>query len=266
MPRSVTAVSFQDRKTAGEKIAMVTAYDYPTAKLIDETGVDCILVGDSLGNAIMGYKDTLAVTMEDMLHHVRIVTRGAKRALVVADMPFLSYQINVEEAARNAGRFVAEAGAQAVKLEGPADKFGDTIRAILRAGIPVMGHIGLTPQSVNQFGGYKVQGKGPEAKARLREEALGLQEAGCFSVVLECIPADLAAEISESLTIPTIGIGAGPDCDGQVLVFHDILGWGTTKFCKTFGDVRSLMKEAFETYATEVKEGSFPTEEHTYKG
>lgn len=261
----ISAVTFQERKQAGEKIAMVTAYDYPTAKLIDETNMDAILVGDSLGNAVMGLENTLGVTMDHMIHHLRMVSRAVKRALVIGDMPFMSYQVSVEEAVRNAGRFVAEGGAHAVKLEGSADKFGDVIRGILRASIPVMGHIGLTPQSICQLGGYKVQGRDPAARERLKSEALGLQEAGCFAIVLECVPPDLAAEITASLTIPTIGIGAGAACDGQVLVFHDMLGWGKARFTKTFVNARAAMTEAFQKYIAEVKQGVFPSEEHTYR-
>lgn len=261
----ITTVTFQERKRAGEKIAMLTAYDFPTAKLIDEGGVDGILVGDSLGMALMGYSSTLPVTMDDMVHHTRMVTRATKRVLVVADLPFLSYQVNAEEALRNAGRLVAEAGAHAVKLEGGAEKFGDAIRMIIRAGVPVMGHIGLTPQSVHQFGGYKVQGRDETSRERLKREALGLQEIGCFAIVLECMPPALAQEISESLSIPTIGIGAGAGCDGQVLVQHDMLGWGTTRFTKTFHDIKGHMLEAFMAYASEVKAGEFPGREHTYR-
>lgn len=258
-------MSLKARKQAGEKIAVLTAYDYPCAKILDECGVDVILVGDSCGMVVMGRPDTLSVTMDEMVHHTQMVSRGVKNALLVADMPFLSYQVNSQEALRNAGRLVAEAGANAVKLEGPVDKFGESIGAILRAGIPVMGHIGLTPQSVNQFGGYKVQGRAPDSRARLREEARGLEQAGCFAVVLECIPADLAAEITADLSIPTIGIGAGSACDGQVLVLHDILGWGTTRFAKTFGDVRGLMRDACSAYVGEVRTGAFPAKEHEFK-
>ena len=266
----VTAASLKERKknsagTPPEKIVVLTAYDYPSAQVLDESGVDVILVGDSCGMVVMGHPDTLSVTMEDMVRHTRMVSRGVQRALVIADMPFLSYQISAEEALRNAGRLISEGGAQGVKLEAPVDKFGGSIAAILRAGIPVMGHIGLTPQSVNQIGGYKVQGRSPECRARLREEAQGLQEIGCFSLVLECIPADLAAEITSLVSIPTIGIGAGAACDGQVLVLHDILGWGTTKFCKTFGDVRSLMAQACRAYVDEVRAGAFPGKEHEFK-
>ncbi len=265
MSSRVTTATFRERKQSGEKIAVLTAYDYPSALLQEEAGVDAILVGDSLGMAIMGGEDTLSVTMDDMLHHTRMVSRAAQRAMVIADMPFLSYQITPEEALRNAGRFIAEAGAQAVKLEGPAERFGGAIELILRAGIPVMGHIGLTPQSVHQIGGYKVQGRDAASRERLKQEALGLQELGCFSIVLECIPADLAAEITASMQIPTIGIGAGAGCDGQVLVMHDMLGWGKARFTKTYADVRAAMLQAFKDYTEEVKSGAFPTEAHAYK-
>lgn len=261
----VTTLSLQACKQSGDKIAMLTAYDYPTAKLMDEAGVDVILVGDSCAMVVMGRPDTLSVTMDEMVHHTKMVAAAAQRALVVADMPFLSYQVSAEEAVRNAGRFIAEAGAQAVKLEGPAQKFGDTIHAILRAGIPVMGHIGLTPQSIHQLGGYKVQGRDPQGRARLKAEATGLEEAGCFAIVFECIPSDLAAEITAMVTVPTIGIGAGPACDGQVLVMHDMLGFGLyTKFAKVFADARGVMLKAFEDYVGEVKAGTYPDEDHSY--
>ncbi len=260
----VTAVSLKECKQAGEKIAMLTAYDYPSAKILDEAGIDVILIGDSVGMAVMGRSDTLGVTMDEMIHHVKMVSCAAGHALVVADMPFLSYQVSPEEALRNAGRFVAEGGAQAVKLEGAADKFGDAIRAILHAGIPVMGHIGLTPQSVHQIGGYKVQGRSSESRIRLKEEARGLEQAGCFAIVLECIPGNLAAEITAMMSIPTIGIGAGAACDGQVLVLHDMLGWGATRFCKTFGDVRGLMCQACQDYVQAVRGGTFPGKEHEF--
>lgn len=265
MASNVTALTFQERKRAGEKITVLTAYDYPSAQIVDEAGVDAILVGDSLGNVIMGYRDTLRVTVDDMVHHTRMVTRAVKHALVIADMPFMSYQVSAEEAVRNAGRLVAEGCANAVKLEGPAAKYGDAIRGILNAGIPVMGHLGLTPQSVNAFGGYKVQGREPESRERLKQQALGLEEAGCFSMVLECVPADLAAEITRMLTIPTIGIGASAECDGQVLVLHDILGWGKARFCRVFADVRGLMREGVAGYVSAVKSGTFPAEENTYQ-
>ena len=260
----VTTLTFRERKRQGEKIAMLTAYDYPTARLLDNAGVDSILVGDSLGMVVMGHQDTLSVTMDDMVHHTRMVTRGAQHAFVIADMPFLSYQVTPEEALRNAGRLVSEAGAKAVKLEGSAEKFGGAIQYILNAGIPVMGHLGLTPRSVHQFGGYRVQGRTPEDRARILREARGLEAAGCFAIVLECIPPDLAEEITQSLAIPTIGIGAGPGCDGQVLVLHDMLGWGATRFSKTFADVRGAISGAVEGYVREVRAGQFPGIEHSY--
>ena len=261
----VTVASLRERKPVGEKIAMLTAYDYPSARILDESGVDIILVGDSCGNVMMGRPNTLSVTMDEMLHHTRIVSRAVEHALVIADMPFMSYQVSPEEAVRNAGRFVAEAGAHGVKLEGSADKFGPAIAGILRAGIPVMGHIGLLPQSVHQIGGYKVQGRSPECRVRLKDEAQGLEQAGCFAMVIECVPADLAAEITALVSIPTLGIGAGAQCDGQVLVLHDILGWGTTRFTKTFADVRSLMQKACGDYVAEVRAGTFPGVDNQYK-
>ncbi len=261
----VTCASLQARKEAGEKITLLTAYDYPTAKLIDESEIDAILVGDSVGMAVMGRADTLSVTIGDMVRHTRMVSRAAQRALVISDMPFLSYQVSTEEAVRNAGRLIAEGGAHAVKLEGPATQFGAVIAALLRAGIPVMGHAGLTPQSIHKFGGFKVQGRGSAGRASVLEGARGLEEAGCFAVVLECIPADLAGEITQTLSIPTIGIGAGPACDGQVLVLHDILGWGATRFSKTFHDVRGGIAQAIDAYTREVRQGDFPAKEHCYK-
>lgn len=260
----ITAVTIRERKQSGGRIAVLTAYDAPSAQILDEAGVDIVLVGDSAGNTVMGRPDTLTVTMDEMVHHVRMASSGVKHALVVADMPFLSYQISPEEALRNAGRLIVEGGAQAVKLEGPVDRFGDAIRLILRAGIPVMGHIGLTPQSVLQLGGYKVQGRSPECRVRLLEEAHGLDDIGCFAMVVECVPADLAQEITAAVSLPTIGIGAGPCCDGQVLVLHDILGWGATRFSKTYGDVRALMRQACESYVSEVREGVFPGQEHSF--
>ena len=265
MKNAVTTATLLERKRHGEKITMLTAYDHPSAQLLDESAIDVVLVGDSLGMAAMGYDSTLPVTVDDLVHHTAMVARGLKRPLLVADMPFLSYTVSGEEAVRNAGRLVVEGGAQAVKLEGPASMFGSTIAAIRRASIPVMGHLGLTPQSVNIFGGYKVQGRDPESRERLKQDALGLQEAGVFSIVLECMPPDLAAEISQSLTIPTIGIGAGVDTDGQVLVWHDIFGWGKARFTHTFADVKSLMKQGIADYAEAVRSGSFPAKEHTYQ-
>ncbi len=264
MNTPVTVPALQARKAAGGKIAMLTAYDYPSAQLMDASGIDAILVGDSCAMVMMGRRDTLSITMDEMLHHVKMVTAGVQRALVVADMPFLSYHISPEEAVRNAGRLIAEGGAGAVKLEGPPEKRADAIRAIVNADIPVMGHLGLTPQSVHALGGYKVQGRTNEAARAIKEAAKGLEALGCFAIVLECIPAELAAEISRELSIPTIGIGAGAGCDGQILVMHDMLGWGHTKFAKTFMDVRGIMAQAFKNYVNEVKIAEFPGPEHQY--
>ena len=219
----VTTATLLEMKARGEKITMLTAYDYPTACLLDEAGIDMLLVGDSVGNVVLGYEDTLPVTMDEMIHHTRAVARGARRAMVVGDMPFLSYQASLPEAVLNAGRFLKEGGAQAVKLEGGSER-ANVVRALVETGIPVMGHLGLTPQSVHQLGGFRVQGKDEAAARRLLDSALALEEAGIFSLVLEAIPAELAAQVTSRLQVPTIGIGAGPDCDGQVLVVHDMLG------------------------------------------
>lgn len=262
-----TVSTFQKAKEEGNKLTMLTAYDYSTAKLVDEAGIDSILVGDSLGNVILGYEDTISVTMEDMIHHGAAVARGAKEALVVIDMPFMSYQTSVYDAVVNAGRLMKEGRAGAVKLEGGASVCPQ-IKAITDAGIPVVAHLGLTPQSINAFGGFKVQGKSKEAAKQIIEDALAVQEAGAFSVVLEGIPAKLAAIITEKLTIPTIGIGAGADCDGQVLVYQDMLGMFNDfvpKFVKQFANVGDVMKAAFAQYIEEVGNGTFPAEEHTYK-
>lgn len=263
----VTAMTFIERKKNLEKITVLTAYDYSMAKLLDENGVDCLLVGDSLGMTMLGYEDTLAVTMEDMLHHTKAVKRGTKNALVVADMPFLSYHISDEDAVINAGRFVKEAGAHAVKLEG-GYQVKTKIEAIIAAQIPVMGHLGLTPQSVNVFGGFKVQGK-TEAQARkLIEEAKMLEEIGCFAIVLECVPEKLARLVSDQLNVPTIGIGAGAGCDGQVLVIQDLLGMNkdfVPKFVKTYADLSGVIGSAVRAYCQEVKSGAFPEEKHTFK-
>lgn len=262
-----TVSYFQKAKDEGKKISMLTAYDYSTAHLMDEAGVDSLLVGDSLGMVMLGYENTLQVTMEDMLHHTKAVVRGAKRALVIADMPFLSYHVSVEESVRNAGRFIQEAGATAVKLEGGYNVLPQ-IKAILAAQIPVVGHLGLTPQSVNVMGGFRVQGKSEEQARKLIEEALVLQEAGVFAIVLECVPAPLAKLVTEKLHIPTIGIGAGPDCDGQVLVFQDMVGMYENlkpKFVKTYAEVGTAIKEAVSRYDQEVKSGQFPEEKHTFK-
>lgn len=262
-----TVLTFKEAKEKHEKLTMLTAYDYSTAKLIDESGVNSILVGDSLGMVCLGYEDTLSVTMEDMIHHTRAVSRGAKNALVVADMPFMSYQTSVYDAVVNAGRLMKEGRAQAVKLEGGKEVV-EQIRAIVNASIPVVAHIGLTPQSINAFGGFKVQGKSEEAAKRLLEEAKAVEEAGAFAVVLECVPAKLAEFISKKISIPTIGIGAGPGCDGQVLVYQDMLGMYSDfvpKFVKQYAKVGEVMKKAFEEYIKEVKDGVFPEEKHTFK-
>lgn len=262
-----TVSTFQAAKDNGEKLTMLTCYDYSTAKIIDEAGINSILVGDSLGNVILGYEDTVSVTMEDMIHHGAAVARGAKNCLVVIDMPFMSYQTSVYDAVVNAGRLMKEGRGNAVKLEGGVS-VAPQIKAITQAGIPVVGHIGLTPQSINALGGNKVQGKSEEAAKKLIEDALAVQEAGAFAIVLEAIPAKLAALITKKLHIPTIGIGAGAECDGQVLVYQDMLGMFSDyvpKFVKKFADVGSIMKQAFTAYDKEVKEGAFPAEEHTFK-
>lgn len=268
MNNSKISVSyFQKAKDEGRKISMLTAYDYSTAHLMDEAGIDSLLVGDSLGMVMLGYENTLQVTMEDMIHHAKAVVRGAKRSLVIADMPFLSYHISVEESVRNAGRFIQEAGVTAVKLEGGLNVLPQ-IKAILAAQIPVVGHLGLTPQSVNLMGGFKVQGKSEEQARKLIEEALILESAGVFAIVLECVPAPLAKLVSQKLRIPTIGIGAGPDCDGQVLVFQDMVGMYDhlkPKFVKTYAEVGTAIKAAVTAYDEEVKSGQFPEEKHTFK-
>lgn len=262
-----TAATFAAAKAKGEKLSMLTAYDYSTAKLEDESGINGILVGDSLGNVVLGYEDTVSVTIEDMVHHGAAVARGAKNALVVVDMPFMSYEVTVEEAVRNAGRLMKEGRAGAVKLEGGV-RVAEQIRAIVKAGIPVMGHIGLTPQSINVFGGFKVQGKSEEAARALLADAKAVEEAGAFAVVIEAVPAALAQMITDAVSIPTIGIGAGAGCDGQILVYQDMLGMFsdfTPKFVKRYANVGEVMREAFANYAAEVASGAFPTEEHTYK-
>ena len=261
-----TAVTFLDHKQKGEKISMLTAYDYSTAKLMDQAGVDGILVGDSLGNVMLGYEDTLSVTVEDMIHHGAAVARGVKNALVVIDMPFLSYQTSVYDAVKNAGRLVKEGHAGAVKLEG-GKEVADQIRAITNASIPVMGHLGLTPQSIHTLGGYRVQGKTEAAAQKLLEDALAVEEAGAFALTLECVPAKLAELITGKLGIPTIGIGAGAGCDGQDLVYQDMLGMFddyTPKFVKRFADVGEVMKNAFAEYSRQVKDGSFPDQAHSF--
>lgn len=261
-----TVLTFKQAKENGEKLTMLTAYDYSTAKLIDESGINSILVGDSLGNVILGYEDTISVTMEDMIHHSSAVARGAKNALVICDMPFMSYQTSVYDAVVNAGRLMKEGRAGAVKLEGGIEVCPQ-IKAIVDAGIPVCAHLGLTPQSINAFGGFKVQGKTAAAAKKLLEDAKAVEEAGAFAVVLECVPSALAELVTKKVSIPTIGIGAGNVCDGQVLVYQDMLGMFsdfTPKFVKRFADIGSVMKEAFKAYDAEVKAGSFPSSEHTY--
>ena len=261
-----TVASFAKAKKEGRKLSMLTAYDYSMAKLIDESGIDGILIGDSLGNVILGYEDTISVTMEDMIHHSACVARGAKNCLVVCDMPFMSYQVSPEQALVNAGRLMKEGRANAVKLEG-GRSVAPAIKAITAAGIPVMAHLGLTPQSINAFGGYKVQGKTEEAAKNLIEDAKAIQEAGAFSVVLECVPAPLAAKITQILDIPTIGIGAGADTDGQILVYQDMLGMFsdyTPKFVKRYAEIGKEMTDAFKAYIAEVQEGSFPSPDKAY--
>ncbi len=261
-----TVTTFQQAKENGEKLTMLTAYDYSTAKLIDEAGVNSILVGDSLGNVILGYEDTISVTMEDMIHHGAAVARGANNALVVVDMPFMSYQTSVYDALVNAGRLMKEGRADAVKLEGGIEVCPQ-IKAIVGAGIPVCAHIGLTPQSINAFGGFKVQGKSEEAARKLLEDAKAVEEAGAFAVVIEGVPKKLADLITEQLRIPTIGIGAGNGCDGQVLVYQDMLGMFsdfTPKFVKRYAETGEIMKAAFREYISEVQSGAFPAEEHEY--
>ncbi len=261
---SVTVLDLRTFKERGERFVMLTAYDYPTARILDEAGVPALLVGDSLANNILGYENTLPVTMEEMLHHSRAVARGAKNALIVGDMPFLSYQTSLEEGIRNAGRFLKEGGAHAVKLEGA---MLELTGALVERGIPVMGHIGLTPQSVHAMGGYRVQGKSEEDARRLLDQAHALEKSGIFSLVLEGIPAPLGAQITNSLSVPTIGIGAGPHCDGQVLVITDLLGLGHgtyPKFVKPFADLRGEITRAVQAFRDEVAAGVFPDDAHSY--
>lgn len=262
----ITVSVLKEKKHNNQKISMLTAYDYSLAAMVEEAGIDVILVGDSLGNVTLGYENTLAVTMEDMIHHTRAVTRGAKNSMVVGDMPFLSYHVSIQEAVRNAGRFIQEGGAQAVKLEGGRERV-DTIKAIIDAQIPVMGHIGLTPQSVHQFGGFKVQGKDLESARKLINDADALEKAGCFAIVLEGVPGELARRITDEIAIPTIGIGAGPHCDGQVLVINDMLGMfggHIPKFVKKFANLQPIIMDGLKAYKEEVEAGTFPGPEHCY--
>lgn len=261
-----TVKTFAEAKRKGEKLTMLTAYDYSTAKLVDAAGINSILVGDSLGNVMLGYGDTTKVTMEDMIHHAAAVARGTTNALLVVDMPFMSYQVDAQEAARNAGRLVKEGGAHAVKLEGGSEVC-DAVRAIVRCGIPVMAHIGLTPQSVHAMGGWRAQGRDFESGVKLVRDALALQEAGAFAVTIECVPDKLATLITQKLDIPTIGIGAGNGCDGQVLVYADMLAMFSdyrAKFVKHFANLQESMTQAFKAYDDEVKAGTYPAPEHTY--
>ncbi len=261
-----TVTTLQEQKNNGEKISMITCYDYSSAKIMEEAGVNTILVGDSLGNVMLGYEDTLQVTMEDMIHHCAAVSRAVENTFVVCDMPFMSYQADVSDAVRNAGRLVQEGRANMVKLEGGVEVCPQ-IEAIVKASIPVCAHIGLTPQSINAFGGYKVQGKTEAAAKKLIEDAFAVEKAGASMVVLEGVPAKLAKMVTEKLSIPTIGIGAGKDTDGQVLVMQDMLGMFkdfVPKFVKQFANVGDVMKEAFESYIKEIQDGTFPGEEHTY--
>ena len=262
----VTATAVRAMKARGERVVTLTAYDTPTARLLDAAGVDIILVGDSLAMVALGYETTLPVTLEEMLHHTRAVARGAARALVVGDLPFLSYQVSREEALRSAGRMLKEGNAQAVKLEGGLEVAG-TVAALVEAGIPVMGHIGLTPQAVHRMGGYKVQGRSADAAARLVQDAVALERAGAFSLVLEGLPWQVAGAVTEAVSIPTIGIGAGPRCDGQVLVTNDLLGLFdefTPKFVKRYANLRETLLQAFGQFREEVRSGSFPGPEHSF--
>jgi 3-methyl-2-oxobutanoate hydroxymethyltransferase len=261
---SITVRDLRAFKAEGRRFAMLTAYDYPTAQILDEAGIPVLLVGDSLAQNVLGYDTTLPVTMEEMLHHTRAVVRGARNALVIGDMPFLSYQVSLEEGVANAGRFLKEAGAHAVKIEGWMPELAE---ALSSRGIPVMAHLGLTPQSVHAMGGYRVQGRSEEDAQRLSQQALGMEKAGAFSLVLEGIPSELGRGITQSLQIPTIGIGAGPDCDGQVLVLSDLLGLNSgkyPKFAKPYANLRAEITRAAQAYAADVESGAFPDAEHSY--
>jgi 3-methyl-2-oxobutanoate hydroxymethyltransferase len=265
--RKVTISDLMRKKGQGEKITMLTAYDYPTAQMVDKAGVDTILVGDSLGMVVLGYASTVPVSMEEMIHHTKAVTRGTEYALVIGDMPFMSYQTGVQKAIENAGRFMKEGGCDAVKLEGGSEA-APVVKAIVTAGVPVCGHIGLTPQTATQLSGFKVQGKDAESAKKLIESAKDLEQAGAFMLVMECIPEVLASRITKELGIPTIGIGAGRDCDGQVLVYHDVVGLFerfTPKFVKQYIKLEPMVVDALKEYKREVEEGLFPGEEHTFK-
>ncbi len=267
MPR-LTPPQIIERKSNGPKLTMLTAYDVNFARMIDETGIDMVLVGDSLGMVVLGYKSTVRVTMEEMLHHCRAVSKGVKHAMVIGDMPFMSYQISPEDALSNAGRFIKEAGCDAVKLEG-GKVVADTVKRIVSAGIPVVGHVGLTPQSASSLGGFKVQGKDLERAKEIFDDAVAISEAGAFAIVLECVPSELSALITDSIDIPTIGIGAGPKCNGQVLVTHDMIGLFekfTPRFVKKYVDLAPQIKKALSAYKQEVEAGEFPSNEESFSG
>jgi 3-methyl-2-oxobutanoate hydroxymethyltransferase len=262
----VTVLDFKRKKEDGEKITMLTAYDYPTAGIIDAAGIDAILVGDSVGMVMLGYDNTVSVTMDEMIHHAKAARRGIKRSFLIGDMPFMSYQVCSEDAVRNAGRFVQEAGCEAVKIEGAREVL-PRIEAIIAAGIPVLGHIGLTPQSASKLGGYRVQGKDADSAAMLMEDALRLEKAGCFAIILECVPKELANRITKKLRVPTIGIGAGANCDGQVLVIHDIIGYFdkfVPKFVKRYANVSKAIGEAVAAFKRETETGVFPDDDHSF--
>jgi 3-methyl-2-oxobutanoate hydroxymethyltransferase len=266
MDNRISITDLKARKKHGERIVMMTCYDYPSARLLEAAGIDILFIGDTLGMVVLGYDSTIPVTMEEMLHHTKAVVRGSSSAHVLADMPFMSYQTSAEDALRNAGRLLKEGGAQSVKLEGGV-RVADTVRFMVDAGVPVMGHIGLTPQSINQLGGYKVQGKTPAAAVRLVNDAVALEQAGAYAIVLECVPLELAKTISERLAIPTIGIGAGPYCDGQVQVFHDLLGLFqdfVPRHAKRYADLGREITAAVQAYANDVRNGDFPTEKESF--
>ncbi|SNX53179.1 3-methyl-2-oxobutanoate hydroxymethyltransferase [Thermoanaerobacterium sp. RBIITD] len=266
MNDKVTVSTLRKYKAEGKKITALTAYDYPTAKILDECGVDMLLVGDSLGMVVLGYDSTIPVTMEDMVHHTKAVTRATQRAFVIADMPFMSYNISKENALRNAARLIAEGGAQSIKLEGGIE-VAETVIAIVSAGIPVVGHIGLTPQSINQLGGYKVQGRDEEKASKLKKDAKSLEDAGICALVLECVPMELAKDITESISIPTIGIGAGPYCDGQILVTHDMLGFTQghrPKFVKQYANIDKIIRDSVNNYISDIQNYLFPTIENSF--
>lgn len=263
----VTIPSLRAMKAAGTRIVALTAYDYPQAALVERAGVDLILVGDSLGMVVLGYPNTIPVTMDEMVHHAKAVTRACRRSLVIADMPYFSFHLSEGETIRNASRFLKEAGAAGVKIEGATPARLRLVRALVEAEIPVMGHVGLTPQSIHRFGQYKVKGKETGEAARIRREASALAKAGVFAVVLECVPAELGRRITRDLSVPTIGIGAGPDCDGQILVFHDLLGFGTEplpKYVRTYANLAGVIGGAVRRYAEDVRRGAYPDDAHSY--